>query len=231
MRTTHSFLSLAMRAIILALTLLVPMAMALSASDFQLTGWWSDMLVDDRAGLFDPKYLCKGSYEPITNGPTFDGTGKTCYMNPIAASYRNPTVLWFKDANGLDTRAPGFTVYAVAFMIDNSTEYWPTGCDERGVCSDCSNFDPVRKGYDTDNDETCDVLGSSKLCDYTSYYDGAWNVSDCALVAAVGEDSGAMMASWKQVSGFSAAAAGGLSRTAWVGFLSAWFALGTVLAL
>ncbi|GKY97198.1 hypothetical protein MPSEU_000678200 [Mayamaea pseudoterrestris] len=192
-------------------------AATMSANDFQLTGWWSDMLVNERAGLFDPTLLCKGQFQPIQDGPLLDGTGATCYMNPIAASFRSPTILWFHDGNGLDKQAPGFTMYAVAFKVQNFTEYWPTDCNDNGVCSDCSNFDPIRKGYGTANDETCDILESDKLCAHTSYYDGVWNVSDCALVAQVADDSGAMMASWKQVGGFDESkAAGGSKWNAWV---------------
>ena len=207
-RITSFFHSSRLTSAVTILALLLPASTrAMSANDFQLTGWWSDMLVDERAGLFDPEFLCKGTFTPITDGPTLDGTGKTCYMNPTAASFRDPTVIWFKDGNGLDTEAPGFTMYAVAFMVQNFTEYWPSNCNEQGVCTDCSNFDPVRQGYGTADDQTCDVLESDKLCAHTSYYDGIWNVTDCALVAAVSDNSAAMMAGWKQVGGFDESAA------------------------
>jgi hypothetical protein len=180
------------------------------ASDFQLTGWYSDMLFDSRAGLNDPKYLCKGSYLPLTNGPKLDGSGQTCYVNPIAASYRNPTVIWFGNGNGkLDPTAPGFTMYAVALQqgANVTTDYLPSNCTAQGVCRNCSQFDAVRQNWGTgsSSDQTCAVIHSNKLCTATSYYDNSWNVSDCALVASVSSTSGMMMASWKQVGGLASA--------------------------
>lgn len=190
---------------ILLWTALFAVASAQRAGDIRLTGWYSDMFVDERAGMDDPPFLCIGEYVSLNDddGPyLLDGSGKTCYMNPIASDFRDPTVIWFQNGNKMDTEAPGFTMYAVALAraFNVSDEYYPT-CDDQGICSDCSNFDPVRQGWNTaTEDQTCDILGGGgKLCSSTSFYDFVWNVTDCSLVTTVSDNSGIMMASWELV--------------------------------
>ena len=143
-------------------------------SNYLLTGWWKDF----------EGYNCISDYLAATNPKPLDGTGQTCYINPIKQYQVMPGVFWFSRVPNITNESTaarydnGIYSYYVMFQrFPNFTSLYPGPCDDAGVC-ECGNFEQVRAGWNETQEHPLDFCFRNSI-------QGEGQVLSCDIVRPV----------------------------------------------
>jgi hypothetical protein len=148
-----------------------PTVSQFSKANMLISGWYDNcndipVIVEVNGTEMEDTRTCSSSVLQSFGGVPLDGTGTTCYVNPIFSTPLD--VFWLGPHVDPTTlkKTEQMAIYYIGFSTrfndtGNSRDlYMPKDCDDNGVCT-CSSVEPIRTDWGKEELDTrhwCDEL-------------------------------------------------------------------------